>query len=165
MDSYPCLACDSQRPFGSTDELAQFWLRFLGCKVAEEPRVATKKFFEAALDYANTAMTDPVEKTTFYDHVVSELTSEKKSFSPKAFIEGYVPKAYREGFASFLEERQVSLKQFPLDTAEIASRLRRRSYHTSKGIEVRVPEEESNVVQIGEHDIVISDTVTRVDHK
>src|ERR1019366_4366425 len=72
-DDFAALACDTQRPFGSSDELAQFWLRFLGCKVAEEPRVATKKFFEAALDYVNTALTDPVEKATFYDHVVSEL--------------------------------------------------------------------------------------------
>ena len=101
-DDFGSAACDSQRPFGSTDELAQFWLRFLGCKLTEEPRVATKKFFEAALVYVNDAITDPVEKTKVYDHVISELTSEKKSFSPRTFIEEYIPKTHRESFESFL---------------------------------------------------------------
>ena len=164
-DDFSSVACDSQRPFGSTDELAQFWLRFLGCKLVEEPRVATKKFFEAALVYVNDAISDPVEKTKVYDHVMSEMSSEKKSFSPRSFIEEYVPKAHRESFESFLKERQVSLKQFPLDTSEIVGRLRRRSYHTSKGAEVRVPEEEADIVRVQEESIVIADTVTRVDHK
>jgi hypothetical protein len=164
-DDFSSAACDSQRPFGSTDELAQFWLRFLGCKLTEEPRVATKKFFEAALVYVNDVITDPVEKTRVYDHVISELTSEKKSFSPRSFIEEYVPKAHRESFETFLKERHVTLKQFTLDTSEISGRLRRRSYHTSKGVEVRVPEDEADLIEIGEERIVISDTVTRVDHK
>jgi len=110
-DDFSSGACDSQRPFGSTDELAQFWLRFLGCKLIEEPRVATKKFFEAALLYVNDAITDPVEKTKVYDHVMSEMSSEKKTFAPRTFIEEYVPKAHRESFESFLKEQQVSLKQ------------------------------------------------------
>lgn len=164
-DDFGSAACDSQRPFGSTDELAQFWLRFLGCKLTEEPRVATKKFFEAALAYVNDVITDPVEKTKVYDHVISQLTSEKKNVSPRTFTEEYIPKTNRESFESFLKERHVSLKQFPLDTSEIAGRLRRRSYHTSKGVEVRVPEEEADVVRVEEESIVITDTVTRVDHK
>lgn len=138
-DDFSSGACDSQRPFGSTDELAQFWLRFLGCKLIEDPRVSTKKFFEAALTYVNVSITDPIEKTKVYDHVMSEMSSEKKTFSPKTFIEEYVPKAHRESFENFLKEQQVSLKQFHLDTSEIAGRIRRRSYHTAKGVEVRVP--------------------------
>jgi len=113
----------------------------------------------------NDAITDPVEKTKVYDHVMSEMSSEKKTFAPRTFIEEYVPKAHRESFESFLKERQVSLKQFPLDTSEIVGRLRRRSYHTAKGAEVRVPEEEADIVRVQEESIIIADTVTRVDHK
>lgn len=163
-DDFSSGACDSQRPFGSTDELAQFWLRFLGCKLVEEPRVATKKFFEATLNYVNEAITDPVEKTKVYDHVMSEM-SWKKTLSPRTFIEEYVPKAHRESFENFLKERHVSLKQFQLDTSEIASRIRRRSYHTAKGAEVRVPEDQAEIVSVKEESIVIADTLTRVDHK
>ena len=68
-DDFDGLACDDQRPFGSTDELAQFWMRFLGCRLKEEPRVSTKKFFDIALRYVNDIVTDPVEKTTIYEHV------------------------------------------------------------------------------------------------
>jgi hypothetical protein len=34
-DDFAALACDTQRPFGSSDELAQFWLRFLRNFVAK----------------------------------------------------------------------------------------------------------------------------------
>lgn len=45
LEDFEGIGCDDQRSFGSTDELAQFWLRFLGCRLREEPRVTTKRVF------------------------------------------------------------------------------------------------------------------------
>jgi hypothetical protein len=156
------VGCDDQRSFGSTDELAQFWLRFMGCRLKEEPRVATKKFFEVAVRYVNDAVGDPVEKNTIYEHVVSELKSQKRSFSPRRFIEDYLPAEHQQPFTSFLTENHVALHQFILDTSEISRRLRRRSFHTARGITVTVPEEGSGIVQVEAERIVVNDAVTKV---
>jgi hypothetical protein len=161
-DDFEGIACDDQRSFGSTDELAQFWMRFLGCRLKEEPRVATKKFFEIAVRYVNDAVTDPVEKNTIYEHVVSELKSQKKQFSPKRFIEDYLPAEHQQSFTDFLGEHHVALRQFTLDISAIERRLRRRSFHTAKGVTVTVPVDDPTIVEVEAERIVVNDAVTRV---
>lgn len=161
-EDFEGIACDDQRSFGSTDELAQFWMRFLGCVLKEEPRVSTKKFFEVAIRYVNDIVTDPVEKNTFYEHVVSELKSQKRQFSPKRFIEDYLPAEHQQTFADFLAEHRVTLRQFELDVSAIERRLRRRSFHTAKGVTVTVPVDDPTIVEVETERIVVNDAVTRV---
>jgi hypothetical protein len=76
-DNIGAIACDGQRSYAWTEELAQFWIRFLGCKLREAARITTKKFFEATLDYINTAVSDPELKNDLYDSAVSEMKSQK----------------------------------------------------------------------------------------
>jgi hypothetical protein len=161
-DDFEGRACDDQRSFGSTDELAQFWMRFLGCVLREEPRVSTKRFYEIALRYVNDVVDDPVEKNTIYEHVVSELKSQKKHFSPKGFIEDYLPPEHQQTFTSFLDEHHVPLRQFALDVSAIERRLRRRSFHTVKGVTVSVPVDDPTIVEVEAERIVVNDAVTRV---
>jgi len=162
LGDFDGVACDDQRPSGSTDELAQFWMRFLGCRLKEEPRVSTKKFFEIAVRYVNDVVIDPVEKNTIYEHVVSELKSQKKNFSPKRFIEEYLPPEHQQAFTDFLGEHHVPLRQFTLDISAIERRLRRRSFHTSKGVTVTVPVDDPTIVEVEAERIVVNDTVTKV---
>lgn len=161
-DDFEGIACDDQRSFGSTDELAQFWLRFLGCMLKEEPRVATKKFFEMAVRYVNEAVVDPVEKNSIYEHVVSELKSQKKNFSPKRFVEEYLPPEHQQPFTDFLGEHHVALRQFTLDVSAIERRLKRRAFHTAKGVTVTVPVDDPNIVEVEAERIVVNDAVTKV---
>jgi hypothetical protein len=157
------VACDGQRSYASTDELAQFWIRFLGCKLREAPRITTKKFFETTLEYINTRVADDPElKNDLYDHIVSEMKTEKKAFSPKKFIEDYIPAAHRESFRLFLEEQHVAMKQFKVDISEIKSHLKRRSLETATGIRITVPAEASGVVDVQKNHVVIADTVVSV---
>lgn len=157
------LACDGQRSYAWSEELAQFWIRFLGCKVLEAPRITTKKFFEATLNYINTMVAeDPELKTDLYDTIVSEMKSQKKFFAPKKFIEDYVPDDHREPFRQFLEAQHVSLKQFSVDTTEIKSHLKRRSLETAAGIRITVPAEAGEVIDVQKTHIVIADTVVSV---
>jgi hypothetical protein len=135
---------------------------FLGCKVREAPRITTKKFFEATLDYINTAVTDPELKNDLYDTVVSEMKSQKKTFAPKKFIEEYVPPEHRDTFRQHLESQHVTLNHFQIDTTEINSHLKRRSLHTSTGIRITVPAEANQVVDVQESHIVIADIVVAV---
>lgn len=157
------VACDGQRSYTWTDELAQFWIRFLGCKLREAPRITTKKFFETTLEYINKQVADDPElKNDLYDHIVSEMKTQKNTFSPKKFIEEYIPAAHREPYRVFLEEQHVSMKQFNVDISEIKSHLKRRSLETAAGVRITVPAEASGVVDVQKNHVVIADTVVSV---
>jgi hypothetical protein len=164
--NFAAIACDNQRSFAATVAMAQFWQKFLGCKLREEPRITTKRFFEAAVEYLNVHIPDPVEMTDVYEHILSELKSQKHTFSPKAFIEDYMPSAHRQKFENHLRERHVTLQQFTVDTSEIAGHLKRKTYYTSKGASVTIPEKAADLeVVIDEHQISVLDRVEKVDTK
>lgn len=156
-------ACDVQRSYAWNDEMAQFWIRFLGCKLWEAPRITTKKFFEATLNYINTQVDDDAElKNDLYDHIVSEMKAQKKTFSPKKFIEDYVPDAHRTPFRVYLEDRHITLKQFQVDVSEIKSHLKRRSLGTVAGVRITVPAEASGLVDVQKTHVIIADSVVSV---
>jgi hypothetical protein len=143
--------------------MAQFWIRFLGCKLREAPRITTKKFFDATLDYINNRVGDNAElKNDLYDNVISEMKSQRGTFSPRKFIEEYVPSDHREPFRIHLEERHIPLKQFPVDISEIKSHLKKRSLETATGVRITVPAESSDVVEVQEQRIIITDRVVSV---
>lgn len=164
--NFAAIACDNQRHFAASIAMAQFWQKFLGCRLREEPRITTKKFFDAAVEYLNTSMTDPVEITDLYEHILSELKAQKPTLSPKAFIEDYVPPAHQQPFQEHLVARNVTLTQFPIDNTEIRAHLRRKTYYTTKGASITIPEKVTDLdVIIDHHQISLMDTVEKVDTK
>jgi 37-kD nucleoid-associated bacterial protein len=163
-DDFDSHGCDSQGP-GTSEDVARFWLTYLGCQLAEEPRVSTRKWFDASLAFANEEIGDPVQMNDFYEHIHSELKSNRKNVSPKQFIEDYVPAPLRVPYKKFLEEHRVSLQAFGKDISEIKTRLRKKAFHTSHGISVTVPEEEENLVKVKADQIVVHDNLVSVDHK
>jgi len=156
--------CDSQGP-GTSEDVARFWLTYLGCQLEEEPRVSTRKWFDASLAFANEQIADAVAKNTFYEHIHSELKSNRRNVSPKQFIEDYISPALRVPYKQFLEEHKVSLQAFTKDIAEVKTRLRRKALHTSHGISVTVPEDEERLVTVKAEQIVVHDQLVSVDHK
>lgn len=158
------IACDGQRSYTWTDELAQFWMRFLGCRLREAPRITTKRFFDATLKYVNSEVDDgePELKNDLYDHVVSQMKSQKAIFSPMKFIETYVPQQHRQPFRDFLQQQHVATKQFNLDTSEIKSHLKRRLLQTSAGVRITVPFEASDRVDVQKEQVIIADSVVSV---
>jgi hypothetical protein len=162
---FSALACDDQLRPGSGDQMAQFWQRFLGSRLIEQPRVATKRFFEASMEYISDVITDPIVKTDVYEHVLSQLKAPKKTFAPKTFINEYIPEEHQQPFRVFLEERNVSLRQFGLDISEIEGKLRRKSYITPKGAVVTAPADEPDLVTVQKHRIIVNDTLSRVSKK
>jgi hypothetical protein len=145
--------------------MAKFWLRFLGCALTVEPRVATERFFEATLDFINRSVTDPVDKNDIYQHLQSQLKSERRTFSPRSFIEDYFPKVYRKQFEEHLKESNVSLTAFSKDISDITHRLRKRAFHTKNGVIVSVPAESSDLVEVTNRRITVNDLLLTVDHK
>ncbi len=161
-DDFRSAACDNQYNVVSADDLAKFWMRFLGCGFLVEPRVATQRFFESALSFINAAVTDPVIKSDIYDHLQSQLKSSAKTFAPKTFIQDFVPEDFQVQFREHLEAENVPLTAFKKDIADIASKLERRAYQTTKGGMISVPVEIADIVEIRSNDILVKDTVAKV---
>lgn len=162
-NDFKASACDTQWTVATSGDVARFWLRFLGCRFTEEPRVSTEKWFDATLRFANEEIADPVLKNDLYEHLFSELKSSRKMISPKKFKEDCIPDDYQAKYETFLKDRSVGLQAFPKDTVDIHNRLRRRLYHTAKGVSVTVPEEESQLVEIAKQRIIVHDELTSVD--
>src|ERR1035438_9515832 len=137
--------------------MATFWRAFLGCSLIELPRISTQKFFDASMEYISDIVSDAIEKTAIYEAVLSELRSQKPSFVPKAFIRDYVPPSHQKRFQEFLLEKNVSLNQFRVDTSEIATKLRRKSYITIDGAVVTAPVDKPNLLTIQKHRIIVND--------
>jgi hypothetical protein len=164
-DDFDAAACDSQKSVSTADDVAKFWLRFLGCEVSEKPRVRTTRFFEKALDFINDIVTDPVQKNDIYESLVSELKSQRRTLSPRTFMEDYVPSELRVPFRQFFESGNVPMTQFPKDRGDIDRRLRRRSLLTEHGISITAPVEGENLIEIAEERIVVNDSLRRVGRK
>ena len=164
-DSFRATACDTQLYVTASDDMARFWLRFLGCKFTVQPRVATQRFFDSALHFINEEVTDPVHKNDLYEHLQSQLKAERKTFSPHAFVEDYVSQDYREAFREHLKSAKVSLASFTKDIADIQTRLRHLAYITARGARVSVPAENAEIVQVSADQIIVNDALLSVDHK
>jgi 37-kD nucleoid-associated bacterial protein len=161
-DDFRASASDNQYNVLSADDLAKFWMRFLGCGFLVEPRVATQRFFESALSFISTTVTEPTVKSDIYDHLQSQLKSKAKSFAPKTFIQEFVPEEYQKQFREHLEANNVPLTPFSKDLGDIESKLQRRAYQTTKGGMISVPAEIADIVVIRPEDILVKDTVSKV---
>jgi len=159
-EEFVSLACDSQ-----LEEMAKFWLRFLGCIYVVEPRVATKRFYEAALMFINDSISDPVQKHDLYEHLHSRMKQARKTFSPRSFLAECVPSALQGSFRQHLSDHKMELNTFELDIADIKAKLRRRTYYTEKGATVSAPEEEAELIQVRQKSLLVNDVVVKVDTK
>lgn len=165
---YDAAASDNQAGYGSYKEMASFFLnRFLGCKLREEPDVATKHFFEATEAFINEEVDDPEERVQYHEHVVSEMLSHSPTVSSEEFAENYFPVNLRQRYVNQLEAREVPAN-FPKDTELIKRKLKKTLYEFGSGIKVIVPNEQAeNHVRVtkldsGETKLEIQDRLEEV---
>jgi 37-kD nucleoid-associated bacterial protein len=160
-----CLACDSQSDPMSRSDAAKCWLAFLGCRFVVDPAIATQKWFDTSVDFVNQEVQDPIEKQALYEHLVSELNSNRPSVSPKKFVQDYVKRDLRQPYEDFLKENDAPMRQFSKDTSDIQSKLRRLSYHTHEGLALIVPVDKENLVEVAKTQIVVRDTLQTISRK
>jgi len=161
-DDFLATACDDQYNVRSAEDLAKFWMTFLGCEFLLEPRVATQRFFESVLSFINTTVTESVVKSDMYDHLQSQMKSEAKTIAPRNFIQDFVPKEYKDQFQEYLVERGVALTSFKKDIEDIKSSLKRCAYQTTKGGIISVPANVADIIVIRPDDILVKDKVEKV---
>jgi hypothetical protein len=161
-DDFECMACDDQSNASAYKPMAQFWLEFLGCVPALDPRVATQRFFETTLHFINESVTDPVDKAGIYESLHSELRSSDKTFSPASFLSRHVPTEYRRQLKQRLHDENL-LNTFTKDTADIALRLKRLALKTTSGVIVTVPNDKTDLVEVQQKRIIVKDELSGVE--
>jgi hypothetical protein len=142
--------------------MARFWRRYLGCDLEEAARVSTSKFFNATLEFVNSRVDDPEMRTVIYESLHSELRSATPTFSPLAFLANHVPVPVRHELSAFLEERHVTMANFPKDLQDIRSSIRRLTYISEAGVRVVAPEGREGLVTVAEEQIVVNDRLSRL---
>jgi len=162
-DDFAMTACDGQHQTTDSTEMARFWLLYLGCTVEEEPRVTTAKFYNASLDFLNTHVTDPLQKTQLYESLHTEMQSNRREITPRDFIRDYVSPEIQPSYRDFLEDRHVQLNStFNKDVATIKNVLRRLTYISAEGVRVVAPEGREGLVQVNDETILVNDRLLSV---
>jgi hypothetical protein len=161
-DEFTSVACDNQGAGHSSDDLAKFWMKFLGCSFSDNPRQITQNFFNSTVSFINQSVTDPVEKSDLYDALHSQLRANRPSFSTKNFLEEHLPESYRRQFRDHLKADNIPIASFKKDLQDIDNKLKRHVYMTRSGAMVSVPESHLEVIEVNDESIIIRDTVSRV---
>ncbi|MFY9853037.1 MAG: nucleoid-associated protein [Terracidiphilus sp.] len=161
-DDFDMSACDSQHRVLDSTEMARFWLSYLGCTVEEDARVTTSKFFNTTVEFANTYVTDLVDKTHIYESLNTELRSNKRNIIPRDFVRDYVPEGLQRACIEFLEERHVPLRTFVKDVEDVRAALRKLTYVSEEGVRISVPEGQDGLVEVDEERIVVNDRLKSV---
>lgn len=162
---YSSVVCDSQRSVTASTDMGRFWLKYLGCRVTVDPRIATQTWFDSTVEFLNEHVTDPIVKNDLYEHLQSELKSNRKHISPKKFIEDCIPDEYRNEYKGFLKEKGVLLQAFEKDISDIKGKIRRKLLRTTKGVTVTVPADQDGLVDIESEQIVVRDLLQTVEQK
>ena len=164
-DDFRIGACDAQLKISSSDDMAKFWLRFLGCMFTMEPRVATQRFYDSAVQFINDNVPDPIQKNDLYEHLHSQLKNEQRQFSPRHFVEEFVPQELQVPFREHLRTTHAPTAAFTKDIVDIAGRLRRLAYHTRHGAVVSVPSDNPEMIDVQEELIIVNDALLTIDRK
>ncbi|MHB1416063.1 MAG: nucleoid-associated protein [Chloroflexota bacterium] len=136
------IVSDHQRSYGARSQVADFFLgKFLGCRLAEEPTVTTRKFYEAVEEFINNSITDPELKGRYQIALVAELTSGEATISPVDFARDHLEVDHRSSLVSLLEARGIPVGGIDKDASLIGDRLRYVHVGFDSGLKVTGPKD------------------------
>jgi hypothetical protein len=165
-DDFIAVCCDDQSRVTASSDMAKFWLRFLGCSVTLDAKVATERFYDSAVRFINSQVADPVAKADLYEHLHSQLKSGKREFVPRTFITEYVPDELQRAFTEHLRSENAPITAFVKDLTDIEGRIKRHSYKTTRGAVVLVPSDQvEDLIEVTVDRIVVKDRVTSINPK
>lgn len=129
--------CDEQRGYMPRTEVAGFFLTtFLGCRLLEDPRVTTKRFFIAAQDFFNSQLPDPVERTEALTHLLSELTNQRSLINVRDFARDYLPAPKRQAFLEYLRTTGIPDQTIRKDIELIEPQTKKMALEFESGVTV-----------------------------
>jgi hypothetical protein len=116
--------------------LADFFLiKFLGCKLVQQPNVVTENFLTASESWISSI--DDAEKKTRYEiQLLAHLNSTQTTIDPRGFAQSAMPAAEQDAYLNFLRERGVPRQRFRKDLDRVRGRIKRVAYEYSSGIKL-----------------------------
>ena len=125
-------------------------------------RVDTKSFFETVVQEVNRADNlTPLEKYSAYEALLVEMRSRRRAINVPQFIRDHLPTAVQAGIRTRLHESGVA-NHFDKDTADIKRSLRRKVLRTKNDIQVIVPQDSDDLVEVEEDSLTVHDIIVRV---
>lgn len=126
-------------PQSKGSEVADFFLgTFLECRLAKDPKVATKKFHTEAERFINEHVADPETKMRYETAVIAELNGNATEVNLRGFANNNLEVADRNPFVRALQEAGVEAA-FVKDIQLVRSRIRRVQYEFEAGVKVSYP--------------------------
>jgi len=127
--------CDQQSNFENKEVANFFLIDFLGCKLKEEPKVTTKKFFNTASDFINNDFLKDNEKIDMHIHLISELTNNTQTINTFNFAKKYLPKERLQEFMNSLCDKHIPTI-FTKDITMIEDKIKKVRYEFECGIKI-----------------------------
>jgi len=144
------------------EEIATFFLnRFLGCQLRVSPKAATKAFFATTVDWINTRVDSPEDKTRYLFAVMADLNSEERDLDPGEFARRHFDANDRDGFLHHLAANAVPITVFEKDITMIKSQLQGMRIDIENNIFVFVPPGQGDKVSF-DGDTVNETTTTTI---
>jgi len=168
VNSVVGLASDNQRGYLPRVEVAGFFLsRFLGCRLRDAPRLATKAFFIATQEFINSRVADPVLKKQYEVALLTEMNSNRSVIDPGAFAREHMAAEFRQPLIQHLIAEAAPAAPFPKDIDLIATQVRQMVIEFNGGLSLTGTPEGFGAVELrtspqGQQEAVIRDSVKNV---
>ncbi len=112
---------------------------FLGMKLRDEPAVLTEQYLQRMTQAINESQLPPEAKLDAQSALVSELASNSGTVDPRGFIRDHVADGFQAELARLAEHAGAPMSQFPKDTSQVSSKLKRLRLDYSNDIMVIAP--------------------------
>jgi hypothetical protein len=142
VDSLGALRADvsdhqrDERAYGS--EVAEFFLRYLGCQLRDTADRATKTYVEALEEFIGT-IGDDEKKARYLLAGLADIQSQSTVIDPKAFAELHLEPGDADAFKQRLALPDGSIPTITKDTSLVASKVKNVMAEFSGGIKVMGP--------------------------
>lgn len=124
---------DPQSGGTTLSQVSHFFLSdFLGCRLADEPKVGTKRFFDAAETFINRFVMEPQTKAKYHLGLLADLRSNSTHIQPKSFAENILEVADRKPFEDFMKQK-LAFSTVQKDTGFIQAQLEQVVYQFEEG--------------------------------
>ena len=128
--------CDNQLSNSPYKEIADFFLNFLGCELIGDPKKQTKEFFIASQEFFEKKVTNPVLKADYNIHLLSYITSNRKTIQPRTFAHANLNVNHKQPYINDLTEKGVRIREIQKDTSLIESKIKRIRMEFKSGVKI-----------------------------
>lgn len=122
------------------NQVARYFMHFLGCDFRQRPEEVTEHFFHSAEDFINSARVPDAEAKARYSvALLAAMQSQSNELNVRKFAHDHLDKNDRDAFVSAMTERGVTAGTITKNTSLVQSRLKRVQIETDRDIFIMAP--------------------------